>query len=419
MLTAVTRSPGRELGRCQLTHLPRRPIDTDRALAQHRAYQAALRDAGARVIGLPADPALPDGVFVEDAAVVLDELAVITSPTPPSRRAERGAVGVALAPFRRIVRLPPDAFLEGGDVLRVGRTLYVGLSARTGEAGLRALDGIVRPLGYAVVPVRVTGCLHLKSAACAVDDATVLINRGWVEVGPFSGLRQADVPAAEPFGANVLRLPGAVLVSTAHPGTADLVRGLGHRVVTLDVSELHKAESGLTCMSLVFEGISRADRDDGFTLRAATNADGEAIRRVVWAVLGEFGFTPDPAGTDADLAVVEASYLRTGGAFEVLTGPAGEVVGTVGLFPLGDGRCELRKMYLAAACRGRGLGKRLLRHALDRACGLGFRRVELETVGVLRVAIELYESFGFRPFVPDHWSAGPGRADRAYALDLG
>jgi RimJ/RimL family protein N-acetyltransferase len=160
-------------------------------------------------------------------------------------------------------------------------------------------------------------------------------------------------------------------------------------------------------------------RGGRFRLRAATNADGEAIRHVVWTVLVEFGFTPDPAGTDADLADVEVSYLRTGGSFDVLTGPDGAVVGTVGLFPLADGRCELRKMYLSALCRGRGLGKRLLRHALDRARQLGFRRVELETVGILRAAIRLYESFGFRPFVPDHMSAGPGRADRAYFLDLG
>jgi dimethylargininase len=415
MLTAVTRSPGPELARCELTHLPRQPIDPDRARTQHRAYQAALRDAGIRVIELPADPSLPDGVFVEDAAVVLDEVAVITSPTPPSRRGERAAVEAALAPYRRLVRLPPDVFLEGGDVLHVGRALYVGLSARTSEAGLRALEGIVRPLDYSVVPVRVTGCLHLKSAACALDDETVLINRAWVETGPLSGLRLVDVPAPEPFGANVLGRPGSVLVSASHPATAELVRGLGRRVVTLDVSELHKAEAGLTCMSLRF-----ADPPGGeLLLRAATNADGEAIRRVVWTVLGEFGLIPDPGGTDADLADVEASYLRPGGSFDALTDPAGTVVGTVGLFPLGGGRCELRKMYLAANCRGRGLGKRLLRHALGRARELGFRRVELETASVLRVAIGLYESFGFRPFVSDHRSAGPERADRSYYLDLG
>jgi dimethylargininase len=252
MWTAVTRAPGPELARCELTHLPRQPIDVGLALAQHRAYRGALRDEGVAVVELPADPAHPDGVFVEDVAVVLDEVAVLTSPAPPSRRGERAAVDAALAPFRPLARLPPDTFLEGGDVLRVGRVLYVGLSGRTGEAGLQALSDVVRPIGYSVVPVRVTGCLHLKSAACALDEETVLLNREWVDVGPFAGHRLVDVPSSEPFGANVLRLPGCVLVSSAFAGTASLVGRLGHRVVTVDVSELHKAESGVTCMSLLF-----------------------------------------------------------------------------------------------------------------------------------------------------------------------
>jgi dimethylargininase len=253
MITAITRAPGPELARCELTHLPREAIDSDRARAQHRAYQDALRDEGVRVVELPADPTQPDGVFVEDTAVVLDEVAVLTSPTPASRRGELAAIAAALRPFRRLLRLPEGAFLEGGDVLRVGRVLYVGLSGRTCEAGLRALEELVRTFGYSVVPVPVTGCLHLKSAACALDDWTVLIHRAWAQTGPFTGLRLIDVPAAEPFGANVLRLPGVVLASAAYPETADLVRDLGHKVIAVDVSELHEAESGMTCMSLVFE----------------------------------------------------------------------------------------------------------------------------------------------------------------------
>jgi putative acetyltransferase len=154
---------------------------------------------------------------------------------------------------------------------------------------------------------------------------------------------------------------------------------------------------------------------DEFRLRPATNEDGEAVRSLVSAVLREFGFTADPRGTDADLADIESSYIHPGGSFDVLIDPSGQLVGTVGLFPVGDGRCELRKTYLAAACRGRGLGKRLLRHALDRARQLGFRRVELESAGSLTVAGRLYESFGFQPFIPDHMSA---RCDRAYYLDL-
>src|SRR5688572_27231816 len=140
MLTAITRSPGPQLAQCELTHLARQAIDPNRAVAQHRTYQAALREEGIRVVELPADPALPDGVFVEDAAVVLDEVAVLTAPAPPSRRGERVGVEAALTPFRPLLRISPDAFLDGGDVLRVGRTLFVGQSSRTGEAGLWTLD---------------------------------------------------------------------------------------------------------------------------------------------------------------------------------------------------------------------------------------------------------------------------------------
>ena len=152
-----------------------------------------------------------------------------------------------------------------------------------------------------------------------------------------------------------------------------------------------------------------------FPLRSATNADGEAIRARISTVLREFGLEPDPAGTDADLADIESSYLRAGGSFDVLLNEVGKIVGTVGLFPLGNGCCELRKMYLAADCRGHGLGKRLLEHALDCARQLGFKRVELKTASVLVAAGKLYEAFGFRPLPLDHATA---RYDRALCLDL-
>ena len=252
MLTAITRSTGPELASCELTHLERRPIDFARALEQHASYQDALRGSGVDVIELAADPALPDGVFVEDTAVVVDEVAILASPTPVSRRAETLAVEVALQPFRPLLRLPPDARLEGGDVLHAGRTLYVGLSARTNEAGVQALARMVSAFGYSIVPVKVAGCLHLKSACGLLDEETILINRAWVNANVFSGLRLVDVPAEETWGANVLALPGAVFVSRAFPRTGDLVRSLGYVVVELNVDELHKAEGGLTCMSLLF-----------------------------------------------------------------------------------------------------------------------------------------------------------------------
>jgi dimethylargininase len=260
------------LARCELTHLKRQPIDVGRAIAQHRAYQEILRCAGIGVIELPADPAFPDGVFVEDTAMVLDELAIITVPAPPSRRGEWPAIEAALRPHRPIVRLPEHAHLEGGDVVHVGRTLYMGLGGRTSELGIRALETVVGPLGYSVVPVRVNGCLHLKSACCALDDATLLVNQSWLAADAFAGLQLVDVPAREPWGANVLALPGATLVSAAYPETVELVRDLGHPTIALDVSELHKAEAGLTCMSLIFRDELKPQTSDGFEETQATSS---------------------------------------------------------------------------------------------------------------------------------------------------
>lgn len=156
--------------------------------------------------------------------------------------------------------------------------------------------------------------------------------------------------------------------------------------------------------------------DSAFTIRPTTNADAPAIRDLVFAALIEHGLTPDPPGTDADLYDIESAYA--GGAFDVLVDSEGSVIGTVGLMPHGDGCCELRKMYVSPTHRGRGYGRRLLNHAADQARRLGFTRVELETASVLQAAIRLYESFGFRPFTPEHMTAGPERADRAYFLEL-
>lgn len=250
-LFALTRSPGPELAQCELTHLERQPIDFTLALAQHRSYQQALRAQGIRVIELPADSAHPDGVFVEDTAVLLDKMAIVTSPTPPSRRGERTAVVEALKSLRPMQFLPENVRLEGGDVLRMGHMFFVGLSSRTNAAGIHALAELVRPFGYSVNPVHVRGCLHLKSACTALDAGTLLINQSWVDAEPFARLRLVEVPAGEPWGANVLALPGTVFVSNAHHCTAALLDRMGYPITVLDVSELHKAESGLTCMSLI------------------------------------------------------------------------------------------------------------------------------------------------------------------------
>ncbi|PYQ07057.1 MAG: dimethylargininase [Acidobacteria bacterium] len=184
---ALTREVSAALARCELTFRPRHAIDLDRAVGQHAAYCRMLESLGLDVVRLPGDPAQPDCCFVEDTAVVLDEVAVLAHPGAPSRRGEVDVVASALEGYRTLARIPSSARLDGGDVLALGRRIFVGSSARTDAAGARALQRIVAPFGYDVVPVGVTGCLHLKSAVTAIGEGAVLANPGWLDLGPFDG----------------------------------------------------------------------------------------------------------------------------------------------------------------------------------------------------------------------------------------
>jgi dimethylargininase len=253
MLTAITREPARSLEACELTYLKRQAIDAERLAAQHAAYRAALEDCGARVLLLPAVDELPDSVFVEDTAVVLDELAVVASPGVASRRAEAGIMEPELARLRPVARVRPPATLEGGDVLRVGRRLFAGLSCRTNRAGVESLRELCAPHGYEVVPVEVRGCLHLKTACTAVDGETILLNPAWVDAADFAGYETLAAHPEEPWAANTLRLGQTLLVSAAHPRTAERLSRLVPEVRPLDLSEFVKAEGSLTCMSLIVE----------------------------------------------------------------------------------------------------------------------------------------------------------------------
>jgi dimethylargininase len=189
---------------------------------------------------------------VEDTAVVLDELAVMAAPTPLSRRPEVPPVATALAPYRELVRLPADARLEGGDVLRMGHILYVGLSSRTNQAGIVAFAHAVEPFGYRVIPVRVSGCLHLKSAVTAIGDDAVIANPEWIDMDVFADVAVLPVHAQEPFAANVLRARGVLIADAGHPRTLDLLDRYGFAVQPLDMSEFAKAEGGVTCKSILF-----------------------------------------------------------------------------------------------------------------------------------------------------------------------
>jgi dimethylargininase len=250
MWKAIVRGVSQSMNRCELTYLDRCAIDLGRAVAQHVAYVRTLREFGLSVTELPADPELPDCVFVEDPVVVVDEVAVIARMGAESRRPESVAMAEALAACRRLVQMTAPATLDGGDVFRVDRTLFAGLSQRTNEVGIAQLADAVGPFGYDVRPVEVRGCLHLKSGACWVGGRTMLVNRDWVDTAPFSDCELLDVE--EPWAADVLRIGDVVLMPDGFPKTRTRLERSGHTVRTLDVSELQKAEAGVTCMSVIF-----------------------------------------------------------------------------------------------------------------------------------------------------------------------
>jgi dimethylargininase len=253
VLTAITRQVSASLAQCELAFHNREPINIPLAMGQHREYERCLEELGARVISLPAQPDLPDAVFVEDPAIVLDEIAIITSMGCESRRGERDSLALAILPFRPLFWMRPPATLEGGDVMRIRKTLFVGLSSRTNAAGIAQLADDLKPHGYRVVPIELRNCLHLKSACCYIGDGTILINRAWVNTEPLHGFRFIDVAPDEPAGANALRIGDTVVLPSAFPGSAEALRRSGFTVRSLDISELLKAESGVTCSSLLFE----------------------------------------------------------------------------------------------------------------------------------------------------------------------
>jgi dimethylargininase len=253
MLQALTRRVGENFAACELTFLDRQPIDVAKAMAQHRAYEACLASFGIHVTSLPADSSFPDGVFVEDPAIVLDEVAIITCPGAASRRGETHAIAQALAPFRELRHIDDPATLEGGDVVRIGKVLYVGLSKRTNRDGIAQLTELAKPFGYRVIPVKVYGCLHLKSGACWAGGDVVLANHHWIDEYQFRGWRIINVPDEEPSAADVLPIGGKVLVPSSFVRTCEMLERAGLTVHPIDVSELQKAEAGVTCMSLVFE----------------------------------------------------------------------------------------------------------------------------------------------------------------------
>jgi len=257
MRIAVTRGISPAIGHCQLTHLEREPIDDEVARAQHGTYERVLRDLGCQVEHLAEEPDLPDSVFVEDIAVVLDEVAIITRPGAESRRDERSSIRRALEPHRRLEHIRAPGILDGGDVLVVQKDIYVGLSTRSDDEAVRQLKLLVADLGYTVTGVEVRGCLHLKSAVTAVSEDTLLINPDWIDATYLPGHAFIQVDPAEPSAANVVRVGDTVLFAADFPRTGERISAAGFRTLPVDASELAKAEGALTCCSLIFEAPDR------------------------------------------------------------------------------------------------------------------------------------------------------------------
>jgi len=205
---------------------------------------------------VPAAHNLPDAVFVEDMAVVLDEVAVLARPGAASRRGEADGVAHVLARYRDMAGIDAPGTLDGGDVLCVGRRIFAGRSSRTNDAGIAQLRALVSVHGYDVDAVDVRGCLHLKSAVTALGESTLLGNSAWVDRRAFGGLEWIEVDPSEPRAANALRAGDGVIYPRAYARTAAILRAhlvpQGVSLHLVDVSELAKAEGGVTCCSLIF-----------------------------------------------------------------------------------------------------------------------------------------------------------------------
>lgn len=249
MPLAFTRAVSPRLAECETTQAAR--VDVARAVAQHEAYEGALADAGFEVRRLPALDDFPDGVFVEDTALLLGAQAVILRPGAAPRAGETASTAEGLADRFTLHRLA-TGHVDGGDVLRIGATLYVGISSRTDLAGIRALGELVAPLGFEVVPVPVAGGLHLKSAATCVNNVLVH-NPAWVSAAQFPGTDPLAIAPGEDLGGNVLLAGRTLLTPADSPRTAEALAARGFAIVTLDISEMRKADAALTCMSLISE----------------------------------------------------------------------------------------------------------------------------------------------------------------------
>jgi dimethylargininase len=245
-MIAITRDVSPSVAQCELTHLARTPINYERAVEQHTQYRTLLASLGCKVIDIAADSVYPDCVFIEDTAIVFDELAVITRPGAESRRGEVNAVAAELAQYRKTVRIEYPGTIDGGDVLVLDDRVFVGRSSRTNGEGIAQLRKLS---GREVIPIELHGALHLKTAITRVSRDTLIVNREWLDLTAFRGWKFIDVDPSEPFAANALLVGDVVIFPNAFPKTRAKLAHLD--VHPVDADELAKAEGGVTCCSLL------------------------------------------------------------------------------------------------------------------------------------------------------------------------
>jgi dimethylargininase len=251
MTVAITREVSSRFNECEITHIDRTPIDVSIARTEHHGYVKALKQLGCQVIELPEEPDLPDSVFVEDAAFILDEVAVITRPGADSRKPETESIIRALSPHRPLVHVTAPATVDGGDVLVLGKNIYVGISTRSNDAAIRQMQELLNQYGYKVTGVKMHDCLHLKTAVTRVDEKNLLINPKWVDTIHFKDFNWIEVDPSEPFAANCLPVGKAIIYPTAFPNTQRRLEQNGFEIASVNVAELAKAEGAVTCCSLI------------------------------------------------------------------------------------------------------------------------------------------------------------------------
>ena len=251
MLLAITRDVSPRFNECEITHIDRTPINVKIAQTQHHGYIQALKELGCAVLELPAEPDLPDSVFVEDTAVVLPDVALITNPGADSRKPETESIAHALAPYRDLLFIESPGTVDGGDVLVIGKNIYVGLSTRSNNQAVEQMNQLLGKFGYQTHGVELHDCLHLQTAVTCVDDNTLLINRNWVDVEHFEGYELIDIDPSEPFAANCLPINCSIIYPTSFPKTTAKLEARGYKIKTVVMDELAKAEGAVTCCSLI------------------------------------------------------------------------------------------------------------------------------------------------------------------------